>query len=365
MTPSAKDRVDYGSIDPFKVEAQRIASTTDENIARLGFRVRRGTRGESLFVIETTSGARVQLLGGVIETLGTKNLVADSIRTADRTFYDNVAQDTVAMIVNDVATLGFIPVVVGQLLLTGGSEWFQDTQRALDLITGWASACNVARCVYGPGETAALSGLVTDDSVALSGFALSLPTEAQVEPMRLRAGDAIILIESAGIHANGLTNARALAEKLPDGFATRLPSGRSYGEALLDPTHIYSSVVEDVIQRGVALHYAVHITGHGWRKLMRSSEEFCYEIDELPDAPEVLSFLVQQSGMDEPTAYGTFNMGAGFALFVAESDIDTVIKVASSHNFRAWRGGTVREGSRQVSLKQLGIVFSDDSLQLR
>jgi phosphoribosylformylglycinamidine cyclo-ligase len=35
---------------------------------------------------------------------------------------------------------------------------------------------------------------------------------------KLQAGDRIILFESSGIHANGLTLARKIAEGLPDGY---------------------------------------------------------------------------------------------------------------------------------------------------
>ena len=42
---------------------------------------------------------------------------------------------------------------------------------------------------------------------------------------KLGAGDAIVLLESSGIHANGISLARKVAERLPDGYATQLDDG--------------------------------------------------------------------------------------------------------------------------------------------
>ncbi len=59
---------------------------------------------------------------------------------------------------------------------------------------------------------------------------------------------------------------------MPMGLRSKLSDGRTYGEALLDPRMIYVPLVEDCLNEGVEIHYAVNITGHGWRKLMRATQ---------------------------------------------------------------------------------------------
>src|SRR5687768_15050259 len=94
--------VDYALLDPFKRLAQEVAASTDRNIERLGLEVVRESRGESAFLVRARDGSRPELLGTVPETLGTKNLVADAMRAVTgSTYYGAIAQDVVAMNVND------------------------------------------------------------------------------------------------------------------------------------------------------------------------------------------------------------------------------------------------------------------------
>ena len=176
----------------------------------------------------------------------------------------------------------------------------------------------------------------------------------------------IVLIESSGIHANGLTMARKIADKLPDGYLTKLSDGRMYGEALHDPTHIYVGLVEGCLDRGVAIHYAVNITGHGWRKFMRATQPFAYIVEYLPKQLPIFSFLQEHGPVDDKEAYGTFNMGAGFALYVAEADVKVVLGVAASNNLVALRAGHIETTKRKkVVIVPKGLEYEAASLAVR
>ena len=82
-------------------------------------------------------------------------------------------------------------------------------------------------------------------------------------------GDAIVFLASSGVQPNGLTLCRKIAEGLPARFATPIGGGMTLGEALLAPSTIYVAFVRECQRRAVRLHYAAHVTGHGWRMLMR------------------------------------------------------------------------------------------------
>jgi phosphoribosylformylglycinamidine cyclo-ligase len=182
---------------------------------------------------------------------------------------------------------------------------------------------------------------------------------------KLGAGDAIVLLASSGIHANGLSLARKLVERLPDGYLTNLPDGSTYGEALLAPTVLYSPVTEALYKAGITPHYCANITGHGWRKLLRHPAQLTYRIDTLPPVPPVLKFIQEQAKQDDREAYSTLNMGAGFAIFVPAQDAQRTVEIAQAQGIAAVVAGRVEAGAKQLLIEPLAIRFSDEDLQLR
>lgn len=374
--------VDYDVIDPFKRMAQEAGRETAALIRRLHdgeFREFEASRGESAYLIE----AAHSYFAHVEEGLGTKNLVADAMqRLTGRSFYGHLAQDTVAMIVNDMITVGALPLSVAMHLAVGDSNWFNDERRCRDLIEGWKHACMLAGCVWGCGETPTLKGVVIPETVVLSGSAMGLvkPKDRLISAEKIRHGDAIILVESSGIHANGLTLARTIAEKLPEGYLTMLANGRSYGETLLDPTLVYVALIEECLNRGIRIHYAVNITGHGWRKLMRAPQPLRYVIESLPTQQLIFEFIQTHGPVSDEEAYGNLNMGAGFALYVAEEDVQMVVDVAHSafdrflpggffqatHRFDVLHAGHIEQsGEKELIIKPKGLTFTGRTLGVR
>ncbi|MFA6295234.1 MAG: AIR synthase-related protein [Candidatus Paceibacterota bacterium] len=358
--------VNYDAMDPFKRMAQIAGRETAGNISRLNggeFRELEASRGESAYLIE----AAKSYFAHVEEGLGTKNLVADAMyKLTGKSYYDQIAQDTVAMIVNDLVTLGALPLSVAMHLAVGASDWFNDEKRTHDLVNGWKNACDMARCVWGGGETPTLKGVVVPEAVVLSGSAMGLvkPKERLITSDKIRHGDAIVIIESSGIHANGLTLARKIADKLPMGYLTKVGI-RTYGETLLDPTHIYVGLVEDCLNQSVDVHYAVNVTGHGWRKLMRATQPFTYVIETLPTQLPIFDFLQEHGPVDDTEAYGNLNMGAGFALYVLDSHADAVVHVAKKLGLRAYRAGHIENGDKKVVIKPKGLEYAGETLALR
>lgn len=358
--------VDYGAMDPGKVRAQRMAADTARWLAARGVGEVAESRGESAYVIELPD----RYLSMVTEALGTKNLVADATRAiTGKTHYDAIARDTVATVLNDLSSVGGHPLAITAYWGSGSSAWFEDDERMADLTRGWAAACDEAGCAWGGGETQALTGMIEPHTVVLGGSAVGSVSKAQLLlGSRLRPGDIILAAPSTGIHANGLSLARKLANHLPDGYATVVPGdprGRGLGEVLLDPSPLYGPLIELLQSANVDLHYAAHVTGHGWRKLMRAPPQLNYVVDAPLEVPPVLRFLQTLAGMDDEAAYGTFNMGIGYVFFVSSRDAARAIQIARDCGRTLAQIGRVEPGTRAVNIPGLGIRFSDDSLQIR
>ncbi|MDO8376695.1 MAG: AIR synthase-related protein [Aquabacterium sp.] len=360
--------VNYDLIDPLKVTAQRAAAATAGHLAAHGFSEVVASRGESAYVVDVGPF----YIATIVECLGSKALVADEMATlTGRPWYAGIAQDTIAMAVNDLITVGATPLVVQAYWAAGGSDWFGDAARAQSLVAGWKAACEVCKVAWGGGETPALAGIVEAGRIDLAASCTGLinPKQRLSVGDRLAAGDAIVLLDSSGIHANGLSLARKLLERLPGGWLTEIDPeahpGLSYGEALLAPTVLYSPVTEALWAAGIAPHYCANITGHGWRKLLRHPGSFTYRIHTVPPVPAVLKFIQQHAQQDDREAYSTLNMGAGFAIFVPAADAERTVAIAQGLGIGARVAGQVEAGPKQLLIEPLGIRFGDDDLQLR
>jgi phosphoribosylformylglycinamidine cyclo-ligase len=357
--------VDYEPLDRFKRSCQKLAAATKDGLITHGYTEPPAVRGESAYLIETSD----HFLAHVEEGLGTKNLVADSVRLeTGRSFYRAIGIDTVATITNDLVTTGALPISVAMHAAVGDGGWFADERRSSDLAEGFAEGCRLSGAVWGGGETPALQGIVDPSTIVLAGSALGrIAPKSNRIVGDLAEGDEVILLASSGVQTNGLTLCRQLARQLPRGYQTPLGDGRTYGEALLDPSVIYVPFVAACQRAGVRLHYTAHITGHGWRKLMRLDAPFVYRMSDLGRVPPVFEFIMRHGPVEVSEAYATFNMGAGFAAYVAPTDTARCLELAGQVGLSAWRGGRVcREGSRKaVVIEPLGIAFEGDTLQVR
>jgi phosphoribosylformylglycinamidine cyclo-ligase len=356
--------VDYDKVDPLKVSAQQAARETAGHLRAHGLSEVAASRGESAYVVD----AGEFYLASITECLGTKALLADAVGAlTGRSYYRGIAQDTIAMAVNDLVTVGATPVSIHAYWAAGGSDWFADAERARELVQGWKAACDACRVSWGGGETPALAGVVAPGAIDLAASCVGLirPKSRLTLGDALAPGDAVVLLASSGLHANGVSLARKVADRLPQGLATKLPDGRLYGEALLAPTVLYPPVTEALFAAGIVPHYAANVTGHGWRKLMRHQAPFTYRLRSVPPVPPELRMAQQGAGIDDREAYGTFNMGAGFALYVRPEQADAAVRVSRAQGVDAWVAGVVEQGEKRVVIEPLGIEYGAEDLHVR
>lgn len=354
----------YDTKDPIKKLAQTGALATGKNLEQHGFSEVTDSRGESAYVWQQGK----TYMATVIEGLGTKNLVADGTREiTGKTYYDIIGHDTVATIINDLITVGAKPLTIHAYWAVEDNSWLQDTERMKDLITGWKKACDMAGASWGGGETPTMKGIVVPGTCEFGGSAVGIipNKEHLITDKKLIPGDQILLLKSTGINANGLSLARAVAKKLPNGYGTKLPDGTLYGEALLTKTNIYAKLIQALFDANVSLHYVSNITGHGLRKIMRPRQDYTYTIEKILEPQAVFDFIQEHAGLDDNEMYQTYNMGMDFALFLPEKDIKNAQQIIKKLDFESIHAGYVEKGKRQVIIKPKNITFSGDTLDLR
>jgi phosphoribosylformylglycinamidine cyclo-ligase len=306
----------------------------------------------------------------VLEGLGTKNLVADEVdaQNPDQpSAYYSIAQDNIAMIVNDLAGSGASLLTFWIHVAAGESAWFTDARRTQAFNMGCAAVCNQVGMTWAGGESPALPGIIVPGASEISGFVLGevSPKERYVAGDKLEDGDAVILVESSGIHANGLSAARKLREGLPGGYQTLLQNGKTFGETLLTPTHLYANTVQALLDESVTIKRLENITGHGWRKIMRGKQPFTYRMHELPPELPIFPFLQEHLQVDDAEMFGNYNMGAGFAVYTPQKEVDRTLTVIADQGFTALHAGNVEEGPKQVIIEPKRLVLPGSSLAVR
>ena len=113
-------------------------------------------------------------------------MVADAMQAlTGKSHYAAIAQDTIAMAVNDLITVGATPLVVQAYWAAGGSDWFADAVRGQALIEGWKRACDICKVAWGGGETPALAGIVEGGRIDLAAACTGIVSPKE----RLSLGD--------------------------------------------------------------------------------------------------------------------------------------------------------------------------------
>lgn len=412
--------VNYTLVDKLKVAAQEAALKTRHNMEKWGFREITGSRGESCYLFKYT-GKTPQIFGFVVEGLGTKNRAMDTftaqldflcaVLDAQRTSsiqrygvpgkhgglystyanlrtgispYFNAAVDTAMMIFLDMASSGVMPLVLGAHYAAGASDWFKKDEHIREYCRGMVRVCAEVDCTWGPGETPVLTNVVQSDTAVLDGAAVGiLIADEPILGQNIKPDNLIWLVESTGLQANYLSGARRLAEKLPAGYLTPLSDGTPFGLALSMPTDVrYIKFIRRLIEEKVKLNYIVPITGHGLRKIMRARLPFSYRLSRLAPLSPLFRFMIEglnlkgREGAEE--AMGGMNLGQGLAL-ITDNDEQTRFQVAEigkeifGQYGKAWCGGVVEDGLRQVIIENPDpifevdgqIVFTEESMEIR
>lgn len=354
----------YETKDPIKKLAQTSAKSTGKNLKKRGFEEYQDSRGESAYVWRQGN----TYMATMIEGLGTKNLVADGTRKfTGKTYYDVVANDTIAYIINDLISVGAKPLTIHAYWAIEDNEWLADEKRMKDLISGWKAACNLSGASWGGGETGTYKGIIVPNTVDFAGSAVGIigPKKRLITDKNLREGDRILLLKSNGINASGISLARAIAKKLPKGYGTKLPSGKLYGEAILTKCNIYAKLIEDLLDNNIDIHYVNYVSGHGMRKIMRARGNFTYVIEKIFEPQEVFLFIQKHANIDDTEIYQTYNMGQDYVIFIPEKQMKKALQIVKKNKFEGIDAGYIEKGERQVIIKPKNLFYKGDSLDLR
>ncbi|MCK6551662.1 phosphoribosylformylglycinamidine cyclo-ligase [Myxococcota bacterium] len=279
------------------------------------------------------------LLVSGTDGVGTKLKVAFA---ANR--HDTIGQDLVAMCVNDVLTTGAMPLFFLDYFGTGRLE----LGVAEAVIRGIADGCRLAKCALVGGETAELPGMYADGEYDLAGFAVGVVDRPKIiDGSAVTPGDALVGVVSRGLHSNGYSLARrALFDRAGYSVTSSVPGlDRPLGDALLEPTAIYTSVVEALLAN-VRPKALAHITGGGLPgnvpRVLPAATKAVIDAGAWP-RPPIFAAVQAAGGITDDEMMKTFNMGLGLVAVVAKREADAAIAAITAAGERAVVVGEIRE----------------------
>ena len=259
---------------------------------------------------------REPVLVSSTDSVGTKIKVATLAGV-----HDTVGYDIVAHCVNDILVQGAVPLFFLDYLAVGRI----DVDRVEAIVRGVARGCAELGCPLVGGETAQMPDVYAPEDYDLAGFIVGIvERERALTGARVREGDLLLGLPSAGLHTNGYTLARkVLFDAMGLGVGTRMAElGGTVGEALLAPHRPYLAPLEPLLDRG-KVHALVHITGGGFAgnipRVLPDGLGARLRLGSWTVPP--LFRLIQKGGAVAPDEmYRTFNMGIGMVVVVAPED---------------------------------------------
>jgi len=283
------------------------------------------------------------------DTVGTKVLLAEQLGR-----WEEVGEDAVAINVNDLASVGARTVGIVDTILCARPDL--SVFRALG--RGLARGLRAARCSLLGGETAIVGDIVRGVDLGATALGVFPGGREPVLGGRIRPGDRLIGIPSAGLHANGFTLVRRLLEEGAVDLGRPRPGARlALGRELLRPTRTYSEIADALADRP-EVHGFAHISGGGVRNLTRLHRNVRFVLDGWPSVPSLFEWLKDLGGISEREMFETFNMGIGFAIVVAGPHVASVRRRLASAGARdSLEIGRVERG-RGVLVPRLDLSYS-------
>ncbi|MCH2104788.1 MAG: phosphoribosylformylglycinamidine cyclo-ligase [Planctomycetes bacterium] len=266
------------------------------------------------------AGASGEVLVASADGVGTKLEVAKRAGV-----YDSVGRDLVQHCINDILVQGARPLFFMDYVGMGRLE----PEVVSGLIAGCADACKDHGVALLGGETAEMPGLYADGDFDLAGFIVgSVKREQLLDGSKVEPGQALLGLQSSGLHTNGYSLARkVMFERLGYSVDDRPDElgGVSVGDALLAPHRCYLNQLWPLIEAQKVTSLG-HITGGGLvDNLPRVLGGHDATIDKSSwVVPALFRLLCDAGSVPENDAYQAFNMGIGIVLSVPVEHVGSV-----------------------------------------
>ncbi len=259
---------------------------------------------------------------------------------------ESVCRDLVNHTVNDVAVMGAEPMYVTDCIVCGT----MDSAIVEQLVHEMAAACQEQGCVLIGGETSVQPGVVAEGLYVLSATVVGVVERSEVIDGRsIDVGQAVLAIESNGLHTNGYTLVRAIMDKNPH-VVDLLIEGESFLDVVMRPHTCYYRPISR-IKSVPGLHGLAHITGGGiadnLRRILPPKVNAKIDLSTLR-IPPVFSTIREQGQVSNEDMFRTFNLGVGIAVVCSTDSVGRMVDKLNEFDLSAWQIGEIVSGTGEV-----------------
>jgi phosphoribosylformylglycinamidine cyclo-ligase len=301
--------------------------------AKKTFTNRKGRAGEPYIGLEGAFSNMISFgkakIGISSDGIGTK------IELAERTgIYHTLGFDLVAMVADDLIAGGFEPSNLSNILDVD----FLDYDIVDSLMKGLHDASNQARIAVTGGEIAELGNRINgygdkmhfnwcSTAIGMLHPSLTVP----IDGSGIRDSDKVVSLRSRGFRSNGFSLLRRIMKDSfgEDWHQHNYDKDRSWGEALIIPSLIYSPVICDVLREGYTITGIAHITGGGikdnFNRVLKSSG-LGASLDKLFQPSDIMKKVMELGNINMDDAYTYWNMGNGMLIIVRGEEAEAIIK---------------------------------------
>ena len=205
------------------------------------------------------------------------------------------------------------------------------------IIKGIAKACKKTNMALLGGETAEMPGHYTKGNFDLAGFAVGVVDKSKIiTGKKIKTNHVILGIESSGPHSNGYSLIRKILSR------HKPPS--SVLKTLLKPTHLYTSMVNDVVKKNIKVSGIANITGGGITENIPRiiPKDLAADIDLNGwKFPKAFQWLQEKGKISNEDMLRIFNCGIGLAIILPLSEVKSLENLASKYKFKTHRIGKI------------------------
>ncbi|WP_019946600.1 AIR synthase-related protein [Hymenobacter aerophilus] len=360
----------------YSIEEGNNASRNAYEWAQKTFATRAGKPGEPARDLAGGFSNEIRFgnerLGIGSDGIGTKIEVAERL---DR--YDTLGYDLIAMVADDLIVAGFVPTNLSNIIDVNTLDYAVVDE----LMRGLHDAAQFSQIAVTGGEIAELGNRIGGYPGARMNFnwcstavgVLHPSLERPLSGANVRAGQAVVALHSPSFRSNGYSLARraltkAFGEKWHEAPYGEVESqsekvkaeqqftqhekltanssqltAKTWGEVMLAPSLIYSPGVAAVLDAGLPLHAAAHITGGGladnFKRVLKNGVGA--ELDNLFEPLPAMQQLADLAGITPQEAYLYWNMGNGMLLVTDEDQAGAVVASLRGSGYRAQVAGRI------------------------